>query len=443
MEYAIKNNGIYESIPFYSLAVQTKGRTNITLKANINNESYAKCKTIRDTNTVTKLDYPLGTTLKLTSRLPFSYTIPGLIPRYSNKHKIEDYLYEITYGNIDYDYAYTHLKDTMIGGCSSIRNGRRFGRNFDWQYDNQVQFIVHTPSSLDRYAVLGVSGIVPGITKSTVDQDNIIVEGVDMFKLLPFYLLDGINEKGVFCTQNLTPLDDEISPTTEVIAQIEERDRVSAVMLTRFILDKFSSADQAIQYLKNYTTIYFNGEVFDSGYRSHFMLGDIYSTYIIEFIDGEMKIIDHKYITNFNIAGVEFNKDKTIKYPAMESGIYPYGFGLERWDIIAKNYNTSNTLSGMRALLDKLKFSNCYNEDDFWYSELVTQTDDEGHSITVDTDPNVCTTAKAAFIEAYEDRDRDNPETWITCHSSIYDIYSKKLYITNQESTTEYVFKLQ
>lgn len=441
MEYAIKNNGQYESITFHTNILQTVGKTTITLQARLDSNDFSNYQSIAACNTVTSVNLPIIAELKLVSKKPFSYDLPFMIPRYQNKRKIEDYLYEITYGNIDYDYAYEHFKPSF-GGCSAVRNGNYLGRNFDWLYNNQVQFVVHTPDSLEHFGVLGVSGIIPGVEQDNVDQDSIIIEGVDMFKLIPFYLLDGINSKKVFCTHNVVPLDNTESPTIEITAKKEEKDKVCIPMLVRFILDKFETAEQAISYLRDYTTLYFTEEMIQAGYQSHFILGDCNSTYIIEFINGEMQVIKGNYITNFCINNVQFNKNHTIIYPTPTlSGINEYGMGLERWDIISNDFYKSGSFEGMKNLLEKLKYSNTYG-DPFWYSELVKMTDDNGNKITVDTLPEDCDNAKQNMLYLYRTKDRDDPKVWITCHSSIYSIKEKTLNISNQEGDQSFEFIL-
>lgn len=447
MEFAIKQDGLYVSVSFSPSdvkAIQTQGKGFITLQAKVEDNEFTDYSIIaKKDDLVTKIDFPSDVTLRLVSKQPFNYTLPGISPKYYNKKKVDELLYEITYGNIDYSCAYEYFNPVLVGGCSAIRNGSLLGRNFDWLYDNEVQFIVNTPSSLSRYAVIGISGIVPGITKNTVDQEKIEVEGVDMFKLLPFYLLDGINEKGVFCTQNIVPLDDEDDPTTIIRAKSEEVDKVCISMLPRYILDKFSSAEQAIRYITDHVTLFFTSEMIESGYQSHVMLGDINSTYILEFVNGEMKVIKNsKYITNFNISDVEFNKDGTVKYPPTESGINKYGFGLERWDMIAANYTKLGRYNEMFDMLESLKYSNCYTGESFWCSELVKGTDDDGEVITVDTLPEKCSESIATARQNYASRSRTDPKVWITSHSSIYDISKKRLYLRNQEGETIFNYEL-
>lgn len=436
-ESAIKNNGIYESVEFNRDVIQTHGKSKITVQAKvIGSDSYTDYLALPPNNTVTTLNLPITTILKLTSYQPFNYTLPMYIPRYIKKTKIEDYLYEMVYGNIDYEYAYNYFKPASIGGCSSVRNGNWFGRNFDWLYDTSVQFIVHTPTTLNRLAVLGVSGNIPGVEQSNVDNPNIIIDGVDMFKLVPFYLLDGVNERHVFCSYNLTPLDNETEPTIEVLAKKEEKSKVNVLMLVRFILDRFSSAEQAISYLRDYTTIFFPEELIESKHQVHFMLGDSDSTYILEFINGELKVIREKFITNFNLFGVTLGKNKEII-----SGVNELGSGLERWNIILENYKSSNTQQGMISLMEKLKYSNCYGTP-FWYTELTGLLDDNGDVITINTPPELCSEAEAEAILNYESRDREDPKTWITCHSSVYNIHELKLNISNQEENIRYIFEI-
>lgn len=444
MEFAIKKDGVYTSVPFNSRVIQTQGKGSITLQAKVGDGEFSNYMTIDRRDKVTKLEFPIESLLRLTSKQPFTYIIPGMFPWYYGKRKVEDYLYEITYGNIDYPYAYQYFKPSEIsGGCSVVRNASYVGRNFDWKYDNSVQFIVNTPSSLEHFAVIGISGLIPGINKTTVDQNDVIVDGTSMFKLVPFYLLDGINERGVFCMQNVVPLDNPDDPTREIVAEKEEFDRVCIPMLTRFILDKFATAEEAIRYLRDHTTLFFSDEMIDSGYQSHFMLGDTNSTYILEFIDGKMNVLSkNRYITNFNISGVEFSPSHTIQYPPTEYGMNKYGFGLERWDIITREYAKTSDPSKMRDLLEKLKYSNTYS-DPFWKSEIVKALDDSGNPITVDTDISLCSDAIDEARSNYENRDRDEGNTWITVHSSIYDIVHKKLYVKNQEGDIEYTFTLQ
>lgn len=442
MEYAIKRNGYYESVEFQSDVVQTQGRGSILVEIKLSGNEFARYRTIFYPNVVTRLDMPDDVIFRLRSHLPFNYTVPGYNPHYYDKKKVGDYLYEITYGKTDYDYAYENFIPAEVAGCSSIRNGAMFGRNFDWKYDKHVEFVVHTPSSLERYGTLGIASIIPSITTDNAGNATITYEGKDMHKLLPFYINDGINERGLFCTHNVVPLDDEDDPTVEIAARIEERARVCIQMLPRFILDRFASASDAIRYVRDYVTLFFPDEMItDWKYQSHFLIGDARQNYVVEFKEGRMKVIPAPYITNFPISEVAFAEDGTVQYPPTEYGMHPLGMGLERWNIIADGYANAGTKAGMEALLDSLKYSNTYGEP-FWCSEIVGMDDDYEEVITVDTNPEDCTESISLMREYYEERSRTTANCWITCHSAIYDMAHRRLYVKSQEGDVEYQFSL-
>ena len=61
--------------------------------------------------------------------------IEANVNAFSEKHKIKDYLYEMYYNELDYDYANEYFLNTKTdlinGGCSAVRNGNFYGRNLD------------------------------------------------------------------------------------------------------------------------------------------------------------------------------------------------------------------------------------------------------------------------------------------------------------------------
>lgn len=62
--------------------------------------------------------------------------------------------------------------------------------------------------------------------------------------------------------------------------------------------------------------------------------------------------------------------------------------------------------------------------------------------IARNTDPDFCSTSYGETMDACDNKDRDNPKVSITCHSSVYDIRCKKLYLKNQEGDNEFTFEL-
>ena len=61
---------------------------------------------------------------------------------------LENYLYEIWYNTLDYKYAFDYFStqdiEPNVGGCTAVRSGSVYGRNYDWTYDDKAEFMVHT-----------------------------------------------------------------------------------------------------------------------------------------------------------------------------------------------------------------------------------------------------------------------------------------------------------
>lgn len=356
----------------------------------------------------------------------------------TNLWKINDYLYTINYeAELDYEYAkayYLRGKSfSGASGCSSFRNGNWYGRNLDWTYDNQVDFVVKT----DR--VIGIAGMVPGLNKDTVGSFN---TNLDEYKILPFYLLDGINKDGVFCNTNVVPTDK--GDTTGTTPAIEKRDTICSAMLPRYILDHFSTATEAIEYINNYVSIYSSKSVKNMGYDLHVMIGDTEKTYILEFVDNTLTWTENKIMTNFFINGVTFNEDGKVNtiidgQKPSDNGITDFGSGLERYNIIVDNLESVNSENTTLELIKKIQYTNAYTLGN-WPSEFVSPT----YNITVDTpmDSEQYQYVFGKALEYYKTRTRNKPLTWQTTHSSIYDLQNKCLTVLNQETNTKYKYTL-
>lgn len=353
--------------------------------------------------------------------------------------KVADYLYEMNLGDIDYEYARDYFShrdpDFGIGACSAVHYGDFFGSNYDWNYNEGAEMLIRTAAKAGRHAVMGMAGGLKGFTKDLVESGA----ESDLYKILPFYLIDGENDAKVFAKiQVINKVWDKTSTTP---TQTQE-DRICTLMLVRYILDNFSTALEAVTYIQEHVALFSPKALHDMGYEAHFMVGDSSETYILELVDGEVSIIDeYSILTNFYMEGVETgagNKVTTQEdittqghYPTIDNFLHPYSSGLERWNIIADAYHSGFTKAEMRSLMNSLLYTKAYKDttDPFWYSEFV------GGAITVDTpitDSNV-TRVVAIAKENYQNRSRSNPITWQTVHSSVYDLNTKRLYVVAQE----------
>lgn len=355
---------------------------------------------------------------------------------------IKDYFYEMICDNIDYNYAYKYFKEKkpiIIGACSSVRNGNWYGRNLDWTYDENAEFLVRTPNIEGRYASIGFASAISGLTNEVVKSkiDN------PLYKIVPFMLADGINEKGVVVNTNVVPLDKGV--TSRTVPAVSEEVEICSLMLVRYILDRFASAKEAAEYIRDHMAVYMPTTLLNMKYETHLMIADENKTYLVEFI-GKQTIItemDKPYMTNFYLDDVVFNEDGKVYTPAdvenghsaSENNISNNGSGLERFNLIVENYANANTKAGMCELMNKLKYTNAY-KDSGWFTEFVGV-----NNLTVNSRASDFSNTVAYARGMFANRTR-NGSTWQTTHSAVYDITQRKVYVIVQEDGKELEYSL-
>ena len=369
-------------------------------------------------------------------------------PYYNMLAKRGKFLHEIQYDVIDYEYAYKYFKQNApeaIGACTSFRYGNYYGRNLDW-YDNkeyaggQPDFVIYTPETDVHRPVMGVAS-VPGMTEhmATCHQQS------ELWRILPFYLYTGYNGK-VFANLNVVPQDK--GDNSYSVPTVEQRDEISTSMLVRYVVDKFDSALEACQYIRQYVRVFQSVKLQEMGYESHFMIGDGTSTYVLEIVDNEVVFHESNKMTNFFIDGVEFlpngkvytNADAADGNLPSSLGITEHGSGLERYNILVDA--APQTRAQMRQVMNSLLYSKTYDltEDPYWYSEFVSPE----HGVTVDTPPD--DEAIQYMVEAAQEIKEGTREgtLWITKHSAVIDLQEKTMEIVSFEDTdTPYIFNFR
>lgn len=422
-------------------------------------DEYCKyCKHYRDPETGDICDDCLSNPVNAESTKPIHYDGKfvqeghGAPSPYDSFKKIKPYLYEVTYSNLNKSVANTYfmnqVKTGISGGCSSVRNENFFGRNYDWQYDELAEFIVHTTAKpFSRHASIGVAGGFKQLTNAFVESGKKSY----IYDVLPFQLIDGINDCGVICNMNVVPAVTSITPRPSGTSY----QKISSLQLIRFVLDNFSSAAAAVDYISKHVTVYFPTSLKKMDYEVHYMIADSSNTFIVEFKNSHIVVLDanaQPYMTNFHISGVRFNQDGTVYTPETQDSehdaiktnlVHPYGSGLERYNYIVGNYSSANTKAGMRALMNGLRYTKAYASakdvsNPYWYTEFVGSKD-----LTCASDPSDYTEVVTIADGYFKNRSRtDGGLTWQTVHSSVYDISEKKLYIITQEDGKEFSFSI-
>lgn len=369
--------------------------------------------------------------------------------------KVSDYLYETNYAVIDYDAGKNAKLANFNFACSILKKANIIGRNFDFYYNNVVEFVVRTKANHGRFATLGVASAKKELVKEFVESGDYTN---DLYKSIPFSIVDGFNEKGLFCGVNLIVLGDY--PAQPTIPAIEKRESIPATMLVRYIIDNFSSAYDALQYIRKYVEITPSKDLQELGYDAHFVISDKNTSIVLEFKGSEIVYTYSDVLTNFKLDGVMLNTDGTVYTPATQDAdhdaiktnkIEQYGMGLERWNLIKTHYdlllNKQDITDFMKYELDYRKTYNTFKEpaNPFWHTEYVGKT--QLGDLTVISDPKDFTSIINRAGAYFADRSRDAiPEkmTWHTVHSSIYDLDELSLIVSDStEDGVNHIFTLE
>lgn len=114
----------------------------------------------------------------------------------------------------------------------------------------------------------------------------------ELYKLLPFRLQDGINEKGVFCCANVVPAIKEYTYSTPTNIKT---DTLNSAMIVRWVLDNFNTAEDAVRELVNHVSVEFSHSILEEGFNTHYMIGDSENTFIVEFYE-ENGVLKNTYV---------------------------------------------------------------------------------------------------------------------------------------------------
>ncbi|MCQ2753045.1 MAG: linear amide C-N hydrolase [Bacilli bacterium] len=390
-----------------------------------------------------------------------------------------DYLYEVTYNNYDWDDVTNwmngpkHKSDNQGAfGCSSVHLGNFYGRSFDFCATDMCEFLVRTNRENSHYASIGIS-----IADCKTNEKAVKEKTLDD-KMIPFAMVDGINENGVVCNTNVVPAKD--LPAHPGIEEGHYNTRgtnpgkkdLFYQFIPRFILDNAKSAKHAVELLKerNITAVNSKGEVCDMfgvsnmGYELHCMVADKDDTYILEFVDDQMSVIRGHVMTNYYL-----------------SETTPSGAGLERYQILyeQKNYVTGkdievNDIDGMKELIQCVQYSPNYNPNwisnadcamwptefsgcevvdegsvekltfynaydwchKYWTTKILGS--DPSKSLSEQLDGVYTTIQSYLKVPSGSEGRPDKPGgavPWISTHAEAYDIENRTLYLVTQEQT--------
>lgn len=357
---------------------------------------------------------------------------------YTSIKQIAPFLHEVVYE----DYASDDKHETtdmdagdMDFGCSSVRNGNLYGRNYDYYYTNSPSFLVKVKRSKNRFQSIGIANSL------NINEDDVIsLEKKELnqhlINIVPNFTLDGINENGVIANMNVVDFKDGGSPN---MTTNPGKPQLYLYSTVRYILDHATSALHAISLLNDHDLYTLNRHA----NNIHLMIADPKETYIVEFIKepdkdfvsvrADKKEGDEQIMTNFynNLTKEEIKATYDIKVP-LNPEYNLNAHGVERYNYIKNNYRFCASSDSMASILEHVSYGNIYLnpfEPDF-PSEDFNQTEifsgdfegyDKIYSITRDVIDN-------------QKRDIGRKmDVWITMHRSIYNIQEKTLRLNVQE----------
>lgn len=371
--------------------------------------------------------------------------------QYDTYKKIAPNLYEVTVDSYDYDHVFKTKRANReyFMGCSAIRQGNYFGRNFDFFAGDVPEIVVKTTAKEGRYASVGMVGGLMWISTSLIDTGL----DEDSKKLIPNMMLDGINEKGLVVEINCVNAVDvggmtkHTNPGKKPVAQIA---------VVRYLLDKAASADEAIAIMKEIDIVNdpaVMGDIHgltEVAFELHFLIADKDKTYLVEFNNTKPEgqkivVMEESVMTNFY---------RHLADP--QKNIFPdHSIGVERYRKLVDNRHSVSSMEDMKALMRSVRYSNssrqdgeyapgkkfnnpytCYSDHPVFGEKEIIYANHKKHIRELLREMKNEEAKTAAVLK---DPKLSNPEgMWVTSHSAVFDIPNKTMSVAIFERFDKY-----
>ncbi|XQP55992.1 MAG: carcinine hydrolase/isopenicillin-N N-acyltransferase family protein [Mycoplasmoidaceae bacterium] len=372
---------------------------------------------------------------------------------YHDLKHIAPYLHEIVYDDYREDVKYETIDDSEAFGCSSVRLGNYYGRNFDYVYNDTPEFVVRVKANkqLHRHESIAIATHFGLREKKLLNGQY-----HKQLELVPNLTMDGINDAGVICSSNVVSMEPNKEVLTAETKPGEGKKKLHALFIPRYVLDNASSAEDAVNKLTNDVNIFGN---LKKEMNLHIMIADKTKTYVVEFF--KKKDSNHNH---FDVVAEEksdnWNNPTSIMtnhYLNTDQATFTNEekFGNERLELLKKHYPQTQDqynnfgFDDMVALMRNVQFSKAYRihtdpsekatsqipmgktgydlELSEWYSEKVKQKDIATweESKTPSQQSDFWQDLFVGFDQLKEDfaekvREEANPSYWITTHNTTY-----------------------
>lgn len=347
---------------------------------------------------------------------------------------------------------YIEGSNPYVGLCTSCRHNNLIGRNFDWAYDDLDEYIMRTKGSDGQYQSIGVASTFFPLW---------LQELVGIKSVLPMLTMDGINKSGVAININVVP-----SNFDDTIGTNPGKERLCAGVVPRFVLDNATSANEAVELLKDRDIFTISLSEF------HFMISDAKETYIVETVHNQLVVLKQQSskdtaMANFHVTNSEFYSNYEIYYgdPKNYGSAYSKGaMGIERYQKAIADLESVDSLDKMVAHMKPIYYEHVYKDDyTFWSDKNGMESVKSKHVFSYyDKDDLEAekweAERKATFDHCKKTFDdihaRENEIGWRlktdefangvcqTVHASCYDLSTKELVVNVQERDVSFHFSL-
>lgn len=263
------------------------------------------------------------------------------------------------YTALDYEYAKKSISkayDNMGGGCTAVakytEDGRMLvGRNMDLNISHNPAYIVRTKVP-GCYETVGLSYT---FKESAPTYEYVLENGIpeEFKKTIPFLSCDIMNEKGLYVEINMRS--GELTPEGEpkyscTGTNPESKERVHAILLTRYIGEHCKDVEEAVAYAKS-LDIYTAVGGFDA-WNFCFMIADAGGRY------GLLEIAQNKVVWNEG-QPVQANFYVTPEFAENEL----MKAGTDRYRIVMEGRDGVQNRGDMFELINSVSYHQIYSYD--------------------------------------------------------------------------------
>ena len=180
-----------------------------------------------------------------------------------------------------------------------------FGRNYELTGGHSM--IIRTAPE-NGYASLCIADLRQINLGKNGDYKLDDEKGRSLLFAAPWAIADGVNEKGLGVS--LLELNDKHIVTDT------DKDDLLIYAATRVILDKCASVDEAIRFFEDHDVYSGRPNTY------HFFITDASGrSAVVEWVDGEMQVVEDNAVTNFTLYGREITDSTDLRYFKLRKGL--------------------------------------------------------------------------------------------------------------------------